>query len=176
MLYAINGGSGQRPFRSIENVIKWINVDKVAHEGMSPPDILGDAAKLDGIKSNSIDYFVYQHCLEHEGCGEGEGLIAEAYRVLKPGGSLLVTVPDMRALASAWLSGRMNTQLYFTNAYGAYMGHDEDRHRWGYDEASLRQFISKCANWQWVGRFNWRSISAMDLSRDWWILDVEAVK
>jgi hypothetical protein len=138
------------------------------------PDLVCDGASIPRA-DNSCDYFVLHHVLEHFGCGEGHALIDEACRVLKPGGSLLVFVPDLRMLADRWLSGQMDTQLYMTNVYGAYMGNEADRHKWGYDRGSLAQFLS-VRPWTMMDFFDWREIPGADISRDWWICGMECVK
>jgi len=170
---ALNVGSGQRPFTTIPGEVQWINIDSVQRPEMPTPDLVCDGAHLP-FQDNSVDYFVLHHVLEHFGCGEGESLIKEAHRVLKPGGSLLVFVPDLEALAIRWLDGGLSTQIYVTNLYGAYMGDEADRHRWGFDEQSLREFLSMM-RWE-VKPFNWRHIPGADIAKDFWILGAECVK
>lgn len=166
----INCGSGQRPFQSTGEV-RWINVDSQARWN---PDIVCDATKGLPYPDRSIDYFVLHHVIEHFGCGEAQGLIKEAYRVLKEGGSLVIAVPDMEALARKWLIGTITTQIYMTNVYGAYMGSEDDRHKWGFDIFSLQNFLEP---------FRWSAmlvrlpeIPGADLARDWWILGLECIK
>lgn len=170
----LNVGSGQRPFRSILDV-EWVNVDKVPREGYQV-DLLCDGMNLP-YPNDYFDYFVLHHVLEHFGCGEGVGLLHEAWRVLKPDGSLFIFVPDMRALATRWLEGGIDTQLWLTNVYGAYIsGEDESRHKWGFDGDSLFGFIKNAnANWE-VHWYDWRGVPGMDAARDWWILALEARK
>lgn len=169
-LRGLNVGSGQRPFTSTSEV-EWINID--AQERWNP-DIVCDGARLP-FEDASVDYFVLHHVLEHFGCGEGQFLIMEAMRVLKPGGSFLVFVPNLRALAQRWLAGGLSTQIYVTNLYGAYMGDEADRHKWGFDEDSLREFIG---HWLWkeMKSFDWRHVPGADLARDFWIIGLEAVR
>lgn len=170
----LNVGSGQRPFRKTPEV-SWWNIDKVHHDGMPEPDFLLDGSNLP-YEDSAVDYFVLHHVMEHFGCGEAEHLVREAYRVLRPGGSLLVFVPDMNSLAVRWTHGSIDTQIFMTCVYGAYMGHDEDRHKWGYDFPSLHRSLRAYADWTEVKAFDWREIPGADCARDWWILGMEAIK
>jgi hypothetical protein len=95
---------------------------------------------------------------------------------LKPGGSLLVFVPDLRALAKRWLEGGLTTQIYVTNLYGAFLGHEEDRHKWGFDRQSIEDFLRSSSPWREVTPFDWRQIPGADCAKDFWILAMEAVK
>ena len=167
---ALNLGSGQRPFTSTEE-IEWCNVDSQERWN---PDVCCDASRLP-FPDGSADYVVLHHVLEHFGCGEGQFLLYEAWRVLKPGGSLLVFVPDLKALAQRWLAGGLTTQIYVTNLYGAYMGSEDDRHKWGFDEATLKEFLNSMI-WSQYSSFNWRHIPGADIAKDFWILGAECVK
>lgn len=166
----LNCGSGQRPFAK-----PWVNID--AQERWSP-DLIADCSSLH-YSDGSADMIVLHHVLEHFGCGEGQGVLREAYRLLRPGGSLLVFVPDLRALAQRWLMGQLDTQVYMTNLYGAFMGDDHDRHRWGYVPETLAQELMQSATqcpWNRVGAFDWRVIPGANIARDWWVLGMEAVR
>lgn len=174
MLTGLNVGCGQRCFSSTL-AMQWINVDKIARAEMPAPDWECDGGSLPS-EDNSVDLFVLHHVLEHFGCNEANGLLKEAYRVLKPGGSLLIFVPDVFMLAKRWLAGELNTQLYLTNMYGAYMGSEEDRHKWGYTWQSLIRSIEESEKWKEILRFDWRPIPGADIARDWWILGMEAIK
>lgn len=171
MKRGINCGSGQRPFTSTPEV-EWCNVDS---QERWKPDVVCDASRLP-FPDESADYVVLHHCAEHYGCNEAIGLIQEARRVLKSHGSLLVFVPDLRKLAKWWLDGGIETQIYVTNLYGAYMGSEDDRHKWGFDRTSLRSFLLQ-ADWWRVTDFDWRTIPGADIARDdRWILGMEAIK
>lgn len=165
----LNVGSGQRPFKP-----PFVNVD------VNPkwrPDVVADGASMPMFESGSADVIVLHHVLEHFGCGEGAMMVRECHRILCSGGSLLVFVPDMRALTHGWNLGRINTQIYMTNVYGAYMDSEADRHKWGYDSASMRIFLAASAPWSELRAFDWsRPYPGADIARDWWILSIEAVK
>lgn len=171
-MIGLNCGSGQRPFKSTPQ-LQWVNID--SQEKWSP-DIQCDAMQLP-YQDNSVDYVVLHHVLEHFGCGEAAGLVKEAYRVLKPKGSLLVYVPDMWRLADGWDNGKISTQIYMTNLYGAYMGNQADRHKWGYDRLSLEEFLLSCAQWKEVMQARTgQDLQGSDIAHDWWILEVECIK
>lgn len=169
----LNIGSGQRRF---DNAHGWINVDCVSRSGQVP-DLICDVGKEKlPYSDNSMEYCALSHIIEHFGCGEADGMIKECYRVLKPGGSLIATVPDLRALAQRWLTGQIDDFIMMINTFGPYQGEESDRHFWGFSQTSLLEYIKKTAPWSKVTLFNWRVIPALDLARDWWIASVEAVK
>lgn len=172
-MIGINVGSGQRPFVSAEEVT-WYNIDSVDRPGQVT-DFICDASVTLPFEYDSVDYVVLHHVLEHFGCNESCVLIENCKKALKLGGSLLVFVPNMRALANRWVSGQMDTQLYLTNVYGAYMGDEADRHAWGYDEDYLTAFLHARA-FDIVKPFDWREIPGASLANDFWILGMEAVK
>jgi len=172
-MLGLNVGSGQRPFHSTED-FQWYNIDSVKRNGQEV-DMICDASKFLPFDYDSVDAIVLHHVIEHFGCGECLDLIENCKKRLKFGGSLLVFVPDMRALASRWLNGSLDTQVYLTNVYGAYMGSEEDRHKWGFDPAYLHAFLW-ARGFAEVKPFDWRNVPGADLARDFWILAMEAVK
>lgn len=166
----LNIGSGQRRFGE-----GWLNVDCVSREG-EIPDIEADARELP-FPDESATCCVLHHVIEHFGCGEADGVIKECHRVLEPGGKLLVFVPDMRELARRLLAGRIDTYIFMVNAYGAYHGREEDRHRWGYTQSGLLEYLDGVAEWQRVKEKTagpWPKGS--DIAMDWWIAGGECVK
>lgn len=162
----INLCSGQRKFGT-----GWTNVDT---NPKWTPDVVADGASMPMFADGSAEMIVIHHGLEHFGCGEAAPMIRECHRILEPGGSLLVFVPDMRALTEGWMQGRIDTQIFLTNVYGAFMDSEADRHKWGFDMKSLCSFLESCGFT--ATAFNWRSIPEAPVAQDWWILGVEAVK
>ena len=162
----INLCSGQRKFGD-----GWINVDT---NPKWTPDVVADGASMPMFADSSADIICIHHGLEHFGCGEAGPMIQECRRILKSGGLLLVFVPDMLAFAEGWIQGRVTTQVYMTNVYGAYMDSEADRHKWGYDAKSLKAFLEPFGFK--VRPFDWRHIPGADIAQDWWILGVEAVR
>jgi len=70
------------------------------------PDILGDAATLEGVESESFDFLVSAHVIEH--MPDPVGSLKNWLRVIKNGGLLYLIVPDKRAIFD---KNRMRTTL-----------------------------------------------------------------
>lgn len=166
----LNIGSGQRRFAA-----PWINADCVSREGQVP-DVVMNALEPWPWEGESAEIVCFHHVVEHFGCGEATPAIKEAWRVLKPGGSLLVFVPNMQALAKRWMVHQLDDQIYFTSVYGAYQGEEGDRHKWGYTPETLWFYLSQVTQTDHVKRFDWRPIEGADIAHDWWILGMECVK
>ncbi|MFA5969783.1 MAG: methyltransferase domain-containing protein [Sphingomonas sp.] len=94
----------------------------------------GDAQFMNGIDDNSVDFVHSSHCLEHL-IDPVEGL-KNWLRVVKPGGHIIVTVPD--------------EDLYEQGIFPSTFNHD---HKWTFT-------IFKPASW------SNRSLNALDLIRD----------
>ena len=163
-------GSGKRPFGP-----DWINCDSQARWN---PDVCMDGLEyLQTLKDRSVEMIVLHHVLEHFGCGEADGLLRECFRVLVPGGSLLVFVPDMAELARMWLEARLTDETYLINVYGAYMGDEADRHKFGFTHKTLFATLVRAGFApRMVKSFDWRVVAGADLAKDRWILGLEALK
>jgi predicted SAM-dependent methyltransferase len=172
---AYNLGSGQRRFESVPDVIKWVNVDIVSRPPDQIPDVICDIKKLPSKYGHgNADYVVAHHIVEHFGLGEFP--FRECYQLLKPTGSLLIFIPNIRALAERWLRGEISDYIYGVNLMGAFQGLETDRHRWHHTAESLGEALYGCAEWTAYITFNWRTIPGMCAARDWWILAMEAVR
>lgn len=168
-MIALNVGSGQRPFDKAHG---WVNID--CQERWNP-DIVCSGESLP-YPDEHVDLIVLHQVREHFGCNEAASLDRECFRVLKPGGSMLVFVPDMYELAMAWLSGKLSDQVYLTAVYGAYMGNEADRHKFGFTAKSLANELRSNCSWSQIKPFDWRTIEGADLARDFWVLAYEAVR
>lgn len=164
----INLGSGQRPFLK-----PWLNVD--CQERWNP-DVIADGASMPMFEDGSAEMIVLHHVLEHFNLGNADAMILECNRILKQGGSLIITVPDMRALAQRWLTRQIDDYTFMVNTYGAYMGASADCHKWGFCAESLKDYLLRFGKWSKVIRFDWREISGASICKDWWILGMEAIK
>ena len=164
----INCCSGQKPYGK-----PFVNVDI---QERWKPDYVADCRSMPMFDDNSAQVIVLEHGLEHFQCGEFNGAIREFYRILQPGGSLIVFVPDMRELAKAWLKGNLSDETYLISVYGAYMGDPADTHKFGFTSTTLPLTLGASAPWKFIHTFNWRAIPGATPAKDFWILSQEAIK
>jgi hypothetical protein len=74
----------------------WINLDFVAR----PPHVLGhDLSSGIPFEGPRFSFIYSSHFLEHFSKSDGNKILREMYRVLKPGGTVRVVVPDLEGLA-----------------------------------------------------------------------------
>ena len=65
-----------------------------SYPGSKHPDIVSNGESFPTIADNSMDFLIANHVLEH--VTDPIGSISEWHRILKPGGILLMAVPDKR--------------------------------------------------------------------------------
>jgi len=163
----LNLGSGQRKFGE-----GWINVDV---QNTHDPDVVCDISSMPMFGDGAAEIIVLHHVLEHFGCGEADGVLKEAWRILAKGGSLLIFVPELRRIAQRWLVHEIDDFTFMVNVYGAYQGDEADRHKWGYDTTSLKAYVGKVLNAK-PKLFSGRTIEGADIAQDWWICGIEMIK
>lgn len=172
----LNIGSGQRRF---DNAHGWINIDCTSRPPDQVPDLVCDVGREPlPYADNTIDCVVLHQVYEHFGLGEGHSVIREANRVLRAGGSMILTVPCVRALAQRRALGQIDDYIFAVNMMGAYQGEDGDRHKWCFwDLAALANDVKNAGcTWAKVKAFDWRQIDGADIAKDWYIIGLECVK
>ncbi len=103
--HVVEVGSSGASFKEFIQTGSWTCIDKFGN-----PDI---SAELDGVEttlpinSQTVDACICTEVLEHLRCGTP--LVKELYRILKPGGSLFVSVPNIVSIASRfrWMFGKV---------------------------------------------------------------------
>lgn len=78
----------------------WLNVDLLPK---NLDVIFMDATKPFPFPDKSFDCIFSEHMIEHITLDEGKFMINECYRVLKPGGRLRITTPDLNFLIQLYL-------------------------------------------------------------------------
>jgi predicted O-linked N-acetylglucosamine transferase (SPINDLY family) len=76
------------------------------------PDIIGSITDMSAVANESVDAVFSSHNLEHLYAHEVPIALAEFYRVLKPGGFALITLPDIQAVAEYVAQGKLEDILY----------------------------------------------------------------
>lgn len=76
------------------------------------PDIVSSMTDMSPVASQSVDAVWSSHNLEHLHRHEVPGALAEFIRVLKPGGLLLVTLPDLQQVAELVVTDRLEDEAY----------------------------------------------------------------
>lgn len=80
------------------------------------PDIVADIVDMQPVASASVDAVYSAHNLEHLYAHQVPLALAEFHRVLKRGGLVLVTLPDLQEVAAAVVEGRLEEPLYHSQA------------------------------------------------------------
>jgi predicted SAM-dependent methyltransferase len=121
----------------------WTNVDVVANpEAPRAPEILCDAKAIP-LPDGCADVVMAIHVFEHFYRWESEGVLQEWRRLLKPGGLLILELPNLVKCCENYLSGRMRggknpDQLARWGIYGdPRTGDRYMNHPWGYSPEEL---------------------------------------
>ncbi len=118
-------------------------------------DVVGPVDDLPWVEDQSIELIYACHVLEHFSRNVVDGILAEWFRVLEPGGVLRIAVPDFRAAAELFLAGATPRGLY--DVMGLIVGGQKDEydyHKVAFDEISLTDRLkkvgfSKVRGWDW---------------------------
>jgi SAM-dependent methyltransferase len=81
-------GCGQKPYQDHFGPARYLGMDRTREDSL--PDILGDACQIP-VKSEAVDVVFSTQVIEH--VTKPDQLLKEFYRVLKPGGSLVLSGP-----------------------------------------------------------------------------------
>lgn len=121
---------------------EWVNIDIVDYETV---DKVMDVRELK-YKDESIDEIYMPHIIEDFDRFEGERVLKEVYRVLKPGAKLTLELVDLRKCAELYLGD--DPRLSKIGRDGFY-GSQEDEanragwHKWGFDKEDIRKVLEK---------------------------------
>jgi SAM-dependent methyltransferase len=78
------------------------------------PDVVGSITDMQAITDASVDAIWSSHNLEHVNSFEVPKVLAEFLRVLKPDGFVLLTLPDLRAVARRIAEDQLTEPLYIS--------------------------------------------------------------
>ena len=80
------------------------------------PDILGSMLDMSGIADASVDAVYSSHNLEHLQAHEVPRALREFLRVLRPEGFLVITCPDLQAIAALVADDKLTETIYHSPA------------------------------------------------------------
>lgn len=125
----------------------WINVD-ISREA----DLYWDLRYGIPFPDSSVDHVYSSHLFEHLTYPQGQGLLDESMRVLKPGGSFSIVVPNARMYIEAYLGKVELPAEYFgwTPAYNNttgidainYIAYMAGEHTYMFDQENLLHILS----------------------------------
>ncbi len=73
----------------------WINIDNNSYKNIKKLDINWDLSRGIPFENNSVDFIFNEHFLEHLTVEEGQTFLKDCKRVLKKGGVLRISMPDL---------------------------------------------------------------------------------
>lgn len=111
-------------------------------------DLIGNASDLSQFSDNSINSIYASHVLEHFYYGLNNELLTvlkEWYRVLTPGGKLLLSVPDLRTLCWLYSNPDASTMERHHLMRIMFGGHTNqyDVHKVGFDVDTLALYLAE---------------------------------
>jgi len=97
----------------------WLNSDYLPDN----PNILNlDVTKPFPIEDHQIDYIFSEHMIEHINYSEGNYMLSECYRVLRNGGKVRISTPDMRYLIDLYNDEKTEIQKRYLTLIIDYLG------------------------------------------------------
>ena len=76
------------------------------------PDIIGNITTLEGLEDESFDAVFSSHNIEHLYAHEVSSALTSFFRVVKKGGHMVVTCPDLQSVCAHIAEGKLLEPLY----------------------------------------------------------------
>jgi predicted SAM-dependent methyltransferase len=113
-------------------------------------------------RDNEFDNAFSAHVLEHLPRDEGRQCVREVHRILKPGGVLRISVPDLELGIATYDSH--DPEPFLDLVYNASQKRDKNRHHWMYTEHSLGRLLGE-VGFSEVMRCSYRQGRCPDLEK-----------
>ena len=109
-------GCGPSNLDAILNRFEWREV-RMDIDPAVKPDIIGSLVSIPGA-DGQVDMVYASHCVEHLYSHEVPVALKEFYRVLKPGGTVQIFVPDLSHVAKAVFLGNLDSAPLYESPAG----------------------------------------------------------
>lgn len=106
---------------------------------------------------DSVDEILALHVIEHFDFHEGQRVLSEWYRVLKPNGKLVLETPDFLETCREFVNGSQNTRLALYNHFFAAPWIPGQIHKFLFTEDQLRVQLG------WAGFTNSKRINPISI-------------
>ena len=139
------------------NALKgWLNTDR--DTALSKETVFMDAQKKFPFAANTFDYVFCEHFIEHLDYWNGLKFVQECYQVLKPGGKLRISTPDLRFLIELFTENKTELQKRYIRwavesqtDFGIYLDtfvinnfFKSWGHKFLYDYKTLKDLMERC--------------------------------
>ncbi len=111
VLHVGAGEVGNKNLHKIFQTPEW-QVIRVDIDSANKPDIVADICDLGQVDEASVDAVYSSHCIEHLHDFQVDTAIKEFKRVLKQDGFVMITCPDLQAVANEICKGNLDKTLY----------------------------------------------------------------
>lgn len=125
-------------------------------------DYRHDIASLPMFSDNSVDLIYTSHSFEYFDRQKGEGVLKEWHRILKPGGTLRIAVPDFEAIVKVYLKYKkdLDHKGILGPLYGKMLIKEKGKdktiyHKTVYDFKSLKKVLQS-AKFKNIRRYDWK--------------------
>jgi predicted SAM-dependent methyltransferase len=135
----------------------WTNLDNNSDNNITKVDISHDMRNPLPFGDSTVDFIYNEHFLEHLTVGDGQKVIRDFMRVLKTGGVLRISVPDLAKTVDKYLHVglkddpvviRFGLSHIKTRAERINMAFRAWGHKWLYDQEELERRLREagCTN------------------------------
>jgi len=150
----LNYDSGVLPWLSrhsqLRRLVCFLGLLPKSYDVIWPETQLVDIRNRFPLDDNSTDNIYCSQVLEHFELYQAQEILREAHRVLKPGGLIRVSVPDIKKMFSLDITPREINVLWWgyekdippTNFFVKISRLFIRDHQWHYDETSMKQLLS----------------------------------
>ena len=136
----------------------WIHVDGGDYEHLDYSSV----TDLSQIQSNTVDLIYSSHMFEYLDRDEAQIVLCEWRRVLRPGATLRLAVPDFESMATLYINGDLELSNLLGPLYGKMPMSDATiYHKTVYDYKSMAALLEE-SGFTDVRRYDWRETEHAD--------------